>query len=139
MTTAFVVIFFTGTVLPVLFTVKINKNKDFLTLYSKGFVVSDNNVIVYFRKNKLPVNRLGISTSKKVGNAVMRSRARRVIRQAYRECELSMPVGFDIIVCARTGAAQCKSYHITAFMRKRLIPKMSDPAALKPRAPKKRS
>lgn len=119
--------------LPLLFTVKINKNKDFLALYNKGAAVSDNNCLVYFRKNKLPVNRIGISTSKKMGNAVKRSRARRVIRQAYRECELLMPIGFDIVVCARKGAAECKSYEITSFFRKRLIPKMNDPDAFKPR------
>ena len=107
----------------------INKNKDFVRLYKKGIYVSGRFAAVYFRKNPgnrsegMLINRIGISTGKKIGNAVKRSRARRVIRAALNMCEL--PQGFDIIIAARQGAVECKSYECAAFFRKKLIPAMN--------------
>ncbi len=114
-----------------LFTVKINDNKDFVRLYGKGAFVSCGMCTVYYRKNGRKINRIGISTGKKIGNAVMRSRARRVIRQAYRENEKDFPKGYDIVVSARAGSTQCKTYHISTFFRKKVIPSMNDPARQK--------
>ena len=119
-----------------LFTVKLKDNKDFVRLYGKGAFVSCGMCTVYYRKNGKKVNRIGISTGKKIGNAVMRSRARRVIRQAYRENEADFPKGSDIVVSARSGSTQCKSYHISTFFRKKVIPAMNDPASQKRRAKK---
>ncbi|MBQ5316726.1 MAG: ribonuclease P protein component [Oscillospiraceae bacterium] len=108
---------------------KLNKNKDFVRLYQKGKYVSGRICAVYFRKNPrnmtdgMKFNRIGISTGKKIGNAVRRSRARRVIRAALRGCEL--PVGYDIVIAARQGATECKSYECASFFRKKLIPAMS--------------
>ena len=38
-------------------------------------------LVTYARKNRLNINRVGITTSKKIGNAVSRNRARRIIRE----------------------------------------------------------
>lgn len=119
-----------------LYTVKLNDNKDFVRLYGKGAFVACGMCTVYYRRNGRKENRIGISTGKKIGNAVMRSRARRVIRQAYRENEKNFPVGYDIVVCARMGSTTCKSYHISKFFRAKLIPAMKDPERQK-RLPKK--
>ena len=107
----------------------LNRNKDFVRLYNKGKYVSGRICAVYFRKNPKnradgeKFNRIGISTGKKIGNAVRRSRARRVIRAALRGCEL--PAGHDIVIAARQGAAECKSYECASFFRKKLIPAMN--------------
>ena len=85
-----------------LYTEIMKQNKDFQLCYRKGKYIASRNIVIYARKNHMPVNRLGITTSKKVGNAVCRSRARRIIRQAWRENELSAPVGLDIVIVART-------------------------------------
>ena len=45
-------------------------------------------------------NRLGITVGKKVGGAVQRNRARRIIRQAYRETESMFPTGLDLVIVA---------------------------------------
>ena len=71
-----------------LYTEILNDNRDFLFLYKKGKFTSGKLAVIYVRKNKLGFNRLGITAGKKVGNAVCRNRAKRLIRQAYRENEL---------------------------------------------------
>jgi ribonuclease P protein component len=110
-----------------LFTVRLKDNKEFVRLYGKGAFVSCGMCTVYYRRNGRKENRIGISTGKKIGNAVMRSRARRVIRQAYRENEADFPKGYDIVITARQGSTECKSYHISTFFKKKVIPAMKDP------------
>jgi len=101
-----------------LYTEIMTQNKDFQLCYKKGRTVISQNVILYARKNHLPVNRLGITTSKKVGNAVCRSRARRLIRQAWRENEILAPVGLDIVIVARTHITEIKSDVLSRYFRK---------------------
>lgn len=110
-----------------LFTLTINENKNFLFLYKKGKTCVGKAVAVYYKRNNRPYNRLGITASKKIGNAVLRNRAKRVIRAAYRESEAVLPIGFDIVIVARAAATGVKSYTIKKFMRERLVPEMEKP------------
>lgn len=65
--------------------VAIKENHLFSKVYAKGKRASEKNVAVYVLNNyKTGETRLGITTGKKIGNAVQRSRARRLIREAFR-------------------------------------------------------
>ncbi|MBE6712493.1 MAG: ribonuclease P protein component [Ruminococcaceae bacterium] len=65
--------------------VPIKENHLFSKVYAKGKKASEKNIAVYVLNNyKTNETRLGITTGKKLGNAVQRSRARRLIREAYR-------------------------------------------------------
>ncbi len=58
-------------------------------------------IVLYARRNRLGVNRVGITTGKKLGNAVVRNRARRRLREVYRLHETQFSRGWDIVVVAR--------------------------------------
>lgn len=45
--------------------------------------------------------RIGITTTRKIGNAVARNRARRIVREAFRRNKSLVPGGIDIVVNAR--------------------------------------
>ena len=62
--------------------VSLNLNKDFLRLYHRGNSCAKPALVVYAMKNRTGLCRAGITTSKKIGHAVARNRARRVIRAA---------------------------------------------------------
>ncbi|MEG0614413.1 MAG: ribonuclease P protein component [Oscillospiraceae bacterium] len=106
------------------FTTTITQNKEFLFLYKKGKSIISKAVVVYFKKNNSPYNRLGITSSKKIGNAVARNRARRVIRAAYRLTEMDFPIGYDMIFVARTAATGVKSDTIKRFFSGKVIPQI---------------
>ena len=63
---------------------------------------------------KKVVNRIGLTTSKALGGAVVRSRARRVLREGLRQVEKERPlkVGFLIVIAARHAATTAKSTQI---------------------------
>jgi ribonuclease P protein component len=60
---------------------------------------------VRYRRNEVGRDRFGISTGKRLGNAVVRNRIRRRVREALRGLDRSPSSGWDILVVARPGSA----------------------------------
>ena len=63
---------------------------------------------------KKMVNRIGLTTSTKLGSAVVRSRCRRILREGLRAIEKrhELKVGFLIVIAARSAAVSLKSTDI---------------------------
>ena len=86
-------------------TQSVNENHRFRALYGRGKNKAGKTMVVYVMKNRLgPVDRLGITVSKKLGHAVTRNRIRRRIREAYRLHEQEIKSGYDIVIVARHAA-----------------------------------
>jgi len=79
----------------------LRKKKDFSTLYSRGKSVGDKYVVLFYKKNGLTYNRVAFLASKKVGNSVFRNRARRLMKESYRELQNEFRIGFDLIIIGR--------------------------------------
>ena len=101
--------------------ISITRNNDFRRAYAKGKSFVGPLVISYVRKNRLGMTRVGITTSKKVGGAVQRNRARRVIREAYRHLSAGIAPGFDLIFVARGKTPYVKSTAVEKQMEKLLL------------------
>lgn len=66
-------------------------------------------IILSVAPNRLTHNRYGIITPKRLGNAVKRNRARRLVSHAFRTLHPALPAGFDmacIVRGATIGASQ---------------------------------
>jgi len=107
-----------------LYTETLNDNRDFLALYKKAPFSASKFTVIYVRPNGRSFNRLGITAGKKVGNAVCRNRAKRLIRQAYRESEINLPIGIDIVIVARKPICDIKSQTLCYYMRKYGVPEI---------------
>lgn len=81
--------------------IKIKKNYEFTRLYKKGKFFIGKHMILYVLSNGLGNNRVGITTSKKIGNSVVRNRSRRLIMESYRLCEHPLKTGYDLVFVAR--------------------------------------
>ena len=98
----------------------LKSNTDFRRAYGRGKAYTNPALVTYVNKNRAGICRVGITTSKKIGNAVQRNRARRVIRAAFAELSTQTSPGYDIIFVARTKTVYKKSTEITEIMRKHL-------------------
>lgn len=74
---------------------------DFKRVYDRRRSASDGLLIVYACENGLPHLRLGLSVSRKVGQATHRNRLRRLYREAFRLTRHEMPVGLDLVLIPR--------------------------------------
>lgn len=88
----------------------LRNQKDFSAIYNKGKSVGDRYIVLFYRKNNLPYNRTGFLASKKVGNSVKRNRARRLMKESYRNLSEDLPTGYDFIIIARNtiSGKKCK-------------------------------
>ena len=99
--------------------VTLRENKDFRTLYYHGKSQVHPALVTYVRKNKLGVPRVGITTGKKCGKAVERSRCRRLIRAAYATLHPQMG-GYDVVFVARARLLSMKSTQLQPVMERQL-------------------
>jgi len=82
----------------------IKNNYEFRRLYAKGERAGGPRMVLYRRRNRLGVNRLGITVSTKLGKAVQRNRIRRRIKEIFRLNCSKLDQGWDIVVVARLKA-----------------------------------
>ncbi len=100
--------------------ITMKENRDFRRLYNRGRSFASPLLVTYVIKNRSGDVRIGITTGKKVGKAVMRNRARRIIRESFRELSGSVKKGYDIVFVARTKTPYVKSYDVLKSMKKEL-------------------
>lgn len=110
--------------------VVIKKDREFRYLFNKGESTVTKAFVCYARENKRRKNRIGIVTGKKIGNAVKRCRARRVIREAFRLTEPLLrektDKRYDFIFVARGLTACLKSTQVYGLMNKAILSKYAD-------------
>ncbi|MCA8996989.1 MAG: ribonuclease P protein component [Planctomycetaceae bacterium] len=71
---------------------------DFAAIYDHRQKAGDRWMLVFARRNGLGYTRIGLSVSRKHGNSVVRHRLRRLLKEAYRLEQHSIPEGLDMIL-----------------------------------------
>ena len=71
-------------------------------------------MVLYARRNRTQLNRVGITVGKKLGKAHNRNRTRRRLREIYRLNEDKFQPGWDIVVVARPKAVDADFGKLTA-------------------------
>jgi len=111
--------------------IAISENHLYSKTYAKGEKFVGRHIIVYVMKDfkarkfmnanpsKEYVNRVGMTVSKKIGCAVIRNRAKRIMREGLRqvEKELNIKKGYLIVLVARTSVVEAKTRNISDDLR----------------------
>lgn len=86
---------------------RIKKDNEFQKVFKEGKSFANRQFIVYrYKKEGQEQFRIGLSVSKKVGNAVTRNRIKRYIRQAFLEMKDELQNDVDYVIIARHQAAK---------------------------------
>ncbi|WP_067840382.1 ribonuclease P protein component [Amphibacillus sediminis] len=84
---------------------RLKTNDEFQKVFKQGKSFANRQLVLYYLpKEAQPHFRVGLSVSKKVGNAVVRNRIKRYLRQAFLELELDIKPTYDFVVIARVPA-----------------------------------
>ena len=100
--------------------VSINQNRDFQRAYAKGKSFVSPILVTYVLKSRRNAVRIGITTSRKTGNAVRRNRSRRLIREAFRSLSREVGPGYDLVFVARARTPLTKSPDVRHAMAQHL-------------------
>ncbi|MDR0521120.1 MAG: ribonuclease P protein component [Planctomycetaceae bacterium] len=108
---------------------RLRKTADFQKVYAARNTASDDVLICFALQNDSGINRLGLSVSRKAGNAVVRNRWKRLIREGFRKTQNTISGGFDFVILPQrnTGvpSAGTIKVSVTKLMRKnagRILP-----------------
>lgn len=112
--------------------VRVRKQADFDAVYHASTYAADNVLVMQACTNDLNVTRLGMSVSKKVGDAPTRNKWKRMIREVFRKHHQSLPPGMDLVIRPRKGA------QLSYAAIERSLPRLAERVArkLKPRTRK---
>ena len=115
---------------------RIKKNEEFSAVFNHGRSVANRQFVLYvLKKEDQEQFRLGLSVSKRVGNAVVRNRIKRLIRTVFQETQHSLVPSYDYVVIARKPAASMdyKEFHssLAHVMRKGGVIKRQQQASRK--------
>ncbi len=100
---------------------RLSKNYQFQDIYRKGRSRATAKTVLYFKRNRKTINRLGIVVSKKVGKSVIRHRLKRIYREAMRSLQQHLKTGFDLVIIARKGADQLSYWEILHDLQSLLL------------------
>lgn len=84
----------------------IKKNIEYKSVYNCNDSISDYNLVLFVKKNKLEYNRFGFTAAKKIKKAVSRNVIRRRMKEIVRLNEYKLKEGYDLIFMARVNATE---------------------------------
>ena len=86
----------------------LTQNYEFRRVYSGGTPYYGRYIVLYTRKNKYPYLRFGITSTKKIGKACVRNRARRLIFESFRLFFDTLKGNTDVVIVAKPAIVGAK-------------------------------
>jgi len=93
---------------------------DYLRVQKDGRRYHTEHFVVLFAPTILSTTRMGITVSSRVGNAVVRNRVKRMVREVLRRSWRSLDPPGDVVVIAKPGAAHTGHAHVVAELHRAL-------------------
>lgn len=98
---------------------------DFARIYRDGVRAGDASLLVFALPNSLDVTRFGVSVSRKLGGAVRRSRLKRLLREAFRLTQHTLPKGFDLILIPQRSSAELATLAVYRASLPKLVKRLA--------------
>lgn len=105
---------------------RLRKHSVFRKVYEEGKSAANFMIAVHLLPNPDRAQRVGFSAGKRLGNAVVRNRCKRRLRECWRRKQQEMPAGMDMIIVARRSMVNAKWDKVEAafsdaFRRSRIV------------------
>ena len=98
-------------------TKMIKRRSDFQNVYQKGKSVAGRRMILYVLRDTRVAGKVGFAAGKKLGCAAVRSRTKRLLREAYRHMQHELRGDVGILLIGRAGLSAGKMQDAAAELR----------------------
>ncbi|MFN5470088.1 MAG: ribonuclease P protein component [Pirellulaceae bacterium] len=88
---------------------RLTSRSEFDHVYQRGAVASDSILTIRAVRSQVPHSRLGLSVSRRVGNAVVRNAWKRRIRESFRQIGGQLSISMDLVVQPRPGPTRTQA------------------------------
>jgi ribonuclease P protein component len=88
--------------------IRLRRSRDVQQVYDEGKSWTHPLLVLVARRNGLDHSRVGFTASRKLGGAVARNRAKRLLREAARHLYAELAAGWDVMLIARAGVLKAK-------------------------------
>lgn len=93
--------------------IRLRRTGDVKRVYDEGKSWAHPLLVLIVRRNEVGFSRVGVTASRKVGGAVERNRAKRLLREAARHLYPQYEAkGWDMMLVARQGLAEAKGQQV---------------------------
>ena len=100
---------------------RIRKRSEYKVIYDKGKRIPSGSFVLFVMRNALGRPRLGITATRRIGGAVQRNRAKRLVREIFRRHRLELD-SVDIVVNARASLPGAEYRRLETEIMSRLRP-----------------
>ena len=97
---------------------RVLKSADYQRIQREGHRYHTSSFTLLMLSSTQPNTRLGIIATKKIGNAVVRNRVKRRLREVFRQHRDYFPEGADIVVIAKARAADADYHDVESELQK---------------------
>jgi ribonuclease P protein component len=89
-------------------TLRVRKRAEYLSIQGGGRRLTGDHYMLFARRaeGEVGASRFGVTVSRKVGNAVLRNKVKRWVRESCRRMQRELPAGMDLVIVARPSAAR---------------------------------
>jgi ribonuclease P protein component len=99
---------------------RLRRAADFRRVFRKGLRLDGAFFTLLAAENELGVGRLGLATSRRVGGAVVRNRAKRLLRESFRRNKTEAILGLDLVLVPKREIGDKPLSEVEAEYRSRL-------------------
>ena len=102
---------------------RLKRKEDFAQVYEAGRSTAGRLLVLYALKSEQSKVRIGFAAGRKLGSAVVRNRAKRIMREIARNSFAEVSPGYNLVVIARAGALKATFAELNkefAYLMKKL-------------------
>ena len=112
-------------------TERLRRSSEYLRVFRRGRCIRAAHLRVHYRHTNRDLSRLGLVVTKRMGNAVVRKRLKRLLREVFRRHKAALPATLDVVLVPQGVACDYDEYRVLFLRFAERVRERARPAAVR--------